>query len=131
MSDYVFEKERRALPWYNSFAIPRAQSSETHCRSPHCPDTNWGGSDRIHQRDSSCPPLEKAGDLSHEKVEWAALAFFEKQAAKQKETAAPSKNFKANNEQIDLILESIDNLADQISRLADIVQTIDLTFNED
>lgn len=28
----------------------------THCRSPHCKDTNWGGHDRLHSRGSECPP---------------------------------------------------------------------------
>lgn len=61
MSDKT-EAERRALPWYDPEAIPRAESDATHCRHPDCRETNWGGRDRIHTRGEGCPPLPTAAD---------------------------------------------------------------------
>lgn len=49
--------ERENLPWYHPIALPRFEGDATHCRDPKCPSTNWGGSDRVHLRDSECPPL--------------------------------------------------------------------------
>jgi hypothetical protein len=69
---------RKALPWWDSFAIPRAESDEEHCRAINCPDTNWGGSDRIHYRDTSCPPLDQAKELSQATVDFAAEQYEKK-----------------------------------------------------
>lgn len=30
------------------------------CCSPRCPDTNWGGNDRLHRRGELCPDFEDA-----------------------------------------------------------------------
>lgn len=79
MANYAYEAERRELaktsPWH-SFAIPRKESDEHWCRSPLCDHTNWGGADRIHTRERTCPPLTGSSDLSHEVVEHAAKQHF-------------------------------------------------------
>lgn len=69
---------RHNLPRWDSLALPRAESDERNCRATNCPDTNWGGEDRLHLRGSSCPPLEKAVPLSQDLID-AAVARYEKQ----------------------------------------------------
>lgn len=34
------------------------EEPEDWCRAPSCLGTNWGGYDRLHLRDSNCPPYE-------------------------------------------------------------------------
>lgn len=33
---------------------------QTWCMSGDCPDTNWGGTDRLHYRGAECPPFSQA-----------------------------------------------------------------------
>ena len=66
---------RQNLPSWDSFAIPRQESDATKCRATNCPDTNWGGHDRIHLRGPECPPLEKAIALDPKVVEAAAARY--------------------------------------------------------
>ena len=33
---------------------------ERYCCSGRCPDTNWGGVDRVHYRGSECPEFSKS-----------------------------------------------------------------------
>ena len=47
---------RRELAWYDPYAVPYFLGNSYHCRHGGCPDTNWGGFDRVHTRGEQCPP---------------------------------------------------------------------------
>lgn len=50
------EPEVRQHPWYSPQAEPRFEGCAHHCRDARCPDTNFGGHDRVHYRDDRCLP---------------------------------------------------------------------------
>jgi len=46
------------VPWYSPIATPYFIGNEKWCRHRYCAETNWGGGDRVHIRDESCPPVD-------------------------------------------------------------------------
>lgn len=48
--------------WYDPLAEPRFVGCEHYCRDGNCPDTNWGGRDRVHQRYNKCPDVKRQRD---------------------------------------------------------------------
>jgi hypothetical protein len=105
------EAWRATLPWHDSFALPRIESSNTHCRATNCRDTNWGGQDRTHLRSSTCPPLAEAKRLDTWRIDRAA----EEAYAKYIKGLAPAAPQPKESSTVALDIQLRDSLVDDVA----------------